>query len=142
EEFYFLLKEDVCCGFNGNEEWTIKQWEENQGIPEYNRMNEAFKEINLHPTMISGRGLTPEQTTMYFLACYDLDNFREFIFKSNFFNSFEIDEKIREKVKTDDIELLNFAFLWLRFSLLGEPTLTLKEEVLERKRTALGLDKI
>ena len=103
---------------------------------------ESFKELNLHPVITSGKGLTPEQTTMYFLACYDLDNFREFIFQSNFFNFFKIDEKIKEKVKFDDEALLDFAFSWLRFSLLGEPTLTLKEEVLKRKKAALGLDKI
>jgi Fe-S-cluster containining protein len=142
EEFYFLLKEDGCDGFKENEEWSIRKWEENQGIHIYNKMNESFKEINLHPVITSGKGLTPEQTTMYFLACYDLDNFREFIFKSNFFNAFQIDEKIKEKVKVDDEALLDFAFLWLRFSLLGEPTLTLKEEVVKRKKAALGLDKI
>ena len=36
-----------------------------------------------------------------------------------------------EAMRGDDEELLRFAFLWLRFSLFGEPTMRIKGEVLE-----------
>jgi len=39
-----------------------------------------------------------------------------------------IDEDRIEKMKSDDMELLRFAFDWLRFSLFGEDTVKPSEE--------------
>jgi Fe-S-cluster containining protein len=122
-DFYFLMKEEGCLGFEEDQEWTVQAWMENQGVPDYDEMGRLFKEITLHDFFQSGRQLTPEKMEMFFIACYNLDKFRDLIFKSTFFDRFKVDDALKEKLQTDDEELLRFGFRWLRFSLFGEKTL-------------------
>jgi hypothetical protein len=42
-----------------------------------------------------------------------------------------VDEDFVEEMRYDDEALLRFAFLWLRFSLFGEPTVKARPAVLE-----------
>ena len=48
-EFYFLLKEDICKGFCEEREQTVSDWLNDQGIIEYNEMGELWKDLTLHP---------------------------------------------------------------------------------------------
>ena len=138
EEFYFLMQEDVCKGFEGGAERSVRQWLEDQGILEYNEMGEFFKDITLHDFFQKGGTLDPEKMEMYYVACYNLDKFRRFIFESKFLNTFEIEPQLQETLRNDDVELMKFAFKWLRFSLFGEPLMKVRQEVLERKRQSMG----
>ena len=63
-----------------------------------------------------------------------MDAFKEFIFSSNFLNLFVIEEETITRIKSDDIELLKFACQWLKFSLFGEPTLEVKDEIIWQKK--------
>jgi hypothetical protein len=58
------------------------------------------------------------------MACYDLDRFRQFVFDSTFLQRFELEPELVERIRTDDDELLRFAFRWLRFALFAEPTMS------------------
>jgi Fe-S-cluster containining protein len=131
ERFYFLLKEEGCKGWNEAKEWTVRQWLEDQGIEEYDLWGEQFKELTLHAFFEQGGVLSPEKMHMLFTACYDLDSFREIVFDSTMLQRFEVDEDFIEEMSYDDEGLLRFAYLWLRFSLFGEPTVRVKPEVLE-----------
>ena len=131
ERFYFLLQEDVCKGFDESQEWTVRQWFDNQGIEEYDVWGEQFKELTLHKFFGEGGTLTPEKMHMLFTACYDLDKFREFVFGSTLLQRFEMDEDYVEELRYDDEGLLNFAFQWLRFSLFGEQTMKAKADAVE-----------
>jgi hypothetical protein len=125
-EKFFIVEEDHCLGFQESREWSIKEWLSNEGINEYNSMNDKWSEI-----ITSSKGLGPEgdvqkKTQMFYMASYNLDRFREFLFKSPFFDRFEVDPELKEKLATDDISLMKFAFVWLRFSLFGEQTIQIK----------------
>ena len=61
-------------------------------------------------------------------GCYDLDTFRHLVFQSSFLERFDVAPDLAERLKSDDFELLRFAFLWLRFALFGELTMKVKEE--------------
>jgi hypothetical protein len=54
---------------------------------------------------------------MFFLASYNIDKFRDFVFSSSFLKRYDIDEATLEKIKNDEIELLNFGMRWLKFIL-------------------------
>ena len=41
-----------------------------------------------------------------------------------------------EQLRSDDVELLKFAFRWLRFALFGEPTMKTREGASEPRRKA------
>jgi hypothetical protein len=128
-EFYFLMKEEPCDGFGEGRTWTIRQWMENQDVGPYDEMGALFKEISLHPHFRRGGTLNPQQMDMYFTACYDLDRFRSFVFESSFLERYEVEPELTEKMRTDDEELLKFAFRWLRACLFSEGTVRLKESV-------------
>ena len=137
KEFYFLMKEPVCKGFDEDHNYTVGDWLDDQGINEYNDMGQAFKDITLHPYFDKGGVLPPAKVEMFFTVCYNIDKFRDFVFNSTFLEKFEIDEETLKKIKGDDIELLNFGYQWLRFSLFGEKTIAVKEDTLDTKRAEL-----
>lgn len=128
EEFYFILKEDVCEGFNYGKEWTIEEWIKDQKAEDYIYYGDLFKEISLHERFLKGRIKEPIKLEMFYTVCYDIDKFRDLVFNSSFFKRFKVDEKLKEQIKTDDVELLKFGFKFLRFSLFGEKTLELTDE--------------
>jgi Fe-S-cluster containining protein len=142
ERFYFLLQEEVCRGFEEPREWTVRGWLDDQGIEEYDKWVEGWKELTLHEFFETGGVLTPEKMHMMFTACYDLDKFREFVFGSTLLQRFEIDEDFIEEMRYDDESLLRFAFLWLRFSLFGEQTMKPKPEVVEAFKGSLDKKKL
>ena len=131
DRFYFLLEEKGCEGFEQPKEWTVRDWLDDQSVDEYDDWGEAFKELTLHPFFEEGGTLPPEKMQMMFTACYDLDKFREFVFQSTLLERFDVDEDFIENMRHEDEELLRFGFLWLRFSLFGEPTMKVRPDVAE-----------
>jgi hypothetical protein len=51
---------------------------------------------------------------MFFLVSYNIDKFRQFVFESSFLNRYDIDKTTVEKIKTDEISLLEFGMKWLK----------------------------
>jgi Fe-S-cluster containining protein len=138
DRFYFLLQEEVCKGFGEQKEWTVREWLEDQGIDEYDRWGEGYKELTLHEFFEKeGAALSPERMHMLFTACYDLDKFREFVFGSTLLDRFEIDEEFVEGMRNDDEELLRFAYHWILFSVFGERTMKIKPDVAEAFKGSL-----
>jgi hypothetical protein len=88
----------------------------------------------LHDFWEKGDPLPPPKMDMYMMACYDLDRFRRFVFETKFLQFFEMDETRVEAMRTDDLELLDFAMQWLRFSLFGEKSMRVKKSVVEARR--------
>jgi Fe-S-cluster containining protein len=134
EEFYFVLSEEHCHGGREAQEWSVAQWLESQQVADYDAMGSAFKEVTLHPRLVNGPSLEPRKMDMFFMACYDTDQFRRFLFESHFFDKFVVFPERVEKLKTDDEELLRFGFEWLRFALFGDATMTVRDDVLDAKR--------
>jgi Fe-S-cluster containining protein len=139
ENFYFLMEEAGCRGFKEDREWTVGEWLEGQGIQEYNEKGELFKEITLHDYFQKGGKLDPEKMEMFYMACYDLDKFKRFVFESKFLQYFDVEEALVDRIRTDDVELMKFAFGWLKFALFSETTMKIREQVLQvRKRQLMG----
>jgi len=128
-DFYFLLKEEVCKGFaEANKSWSVKEWMINQGVPQYDEFGRLFKELTLHPFLQGGKALNPAKMEMFHMVCYNLDKFRGFLFNTSFFQRFEVEEALIKRLQVDDEELLKFGFKWLKFSLYGENTIIIKPE--------------
>ncbi len=130
KEFYFLIRDTFCMGHKEDKGWTIREWIHNQGIEPYNEMGRRFKEVVMHKWFENGKDLSPQKIEMFFMVCYNLDTFRRMVFQSSFLEKFEVDDALRERIRRDDVELLKFGFDWLKFSLFGEPTITIKPSVL------------
>jgi len=137
ERFYFLMKEEACKGWDEKRECSVRCWLDEQGLDEYDEWGEHFKELTLHEFFAAGGVLSPEKMHMLFTACYDLDKFREFVFESTLLQRFEVHEDFVEEMRYSDEALLRFAFLWVRFSVFGEPTVRLRPGVAEAYKGSL-----
>jgi hypothetical protein len=65
---------------------------------------------------------------MAFMACFNIDQFRRFVFGSTFLSRFDVPEERVENMKRDDVALMRFGFDWAKFFLSGQPTLALRKE--------------
>ncbi|MCP4724304.1 MAG: YkgJ family cysteine cluster protein [bacterium] len=126
DQFYFMMKEDVCKGFEAGNEWSIGEWLDNQEVAPYDEMGELFKEIAFHNYFIQHKKLTVKKIDFFFMAAYNLDEFKNFLNGSSFFQRFEVDDETKKKIMEDDVELLKFALNWLKFALFSEQTMTVK----------------
>jgi Fe-S-cluster containining protein len=141
QEFYFLLEDPVCKGFNEKKKWLIRDWIEDQNLNEYNEMGNLFKEITLNPFFNSKKNVLLEKLEVFDMVCYDLDKFRKFLFNSSFFSKFVVDEKTKNLIEKNDIELLKFGYKWLKFAIFGEKTIEVMQDVLNSKKEELKLDR-
>ncbi len=62
----------------------------------------------------------------FYMACYDVDRFRRFVFESKFLEMFDVDERTLEKIKNDETELMKFGFEYTKYILMMEETLKRK----------------
>ncbi len=134
--FHFLIREDICRGHDSARSLTVREWIEEQGLEEYEMMGAPFKELMLHPFWNEEKDLTPEQIDMFFMACYDLDRFRRFVFETRLLRLFVIDESRIEAMRTDDVELLDFGMQWLKFCLFHERTMKINLSTAAARRPA------
>ena len=125
-EFYFTVREDHCRGFEQTREWTIEDWLADQGMEEYNRINDLLMELYVLASRGRSIQIGPQHVQMFMMACYNLERFRDFVFKSAFLNKFAIDAHVVEEIRSDDVKLLELAFQWLKFALFAEPTIAVK----------------
>ncbi len=128
EPLYLLFEDDFCLGRNEPRSWTTSSFREDQKVGEQETLERGFRDIVSHPWFIGGRQLDPKRMEMFFMACYDLDTFRRFVFESSFLDRFVVEPDLEERLRHDDLELLGFAFRWLRHCLFGEPTMTAREK--------------
>ncbi len=125
EEFYFFVKEEHCLGFKEDAEWTVKSWRDDQGVDIYDDMNRGWKDI-LFRKNLPGHELDDKKQKAFYMASYDVDRFRRFVFESKFLDMFDVDEKTLEKIKNDEIELMKFGFSYTKYILMLEETLKKK----------------
>jgi len=56
---------------------------------------------------------------MAFMATYNIDRFRDFVFQSSFLKRYKIKSVLLKKLKTDDLQLLKFGFEWVKVFIWG-----------------------
>ncbi|MCX7913551.1 MAG: YkgJ family cysteine cluster protein [Thermodesulfovibrionales bacterium] len=132
EEGYLLKEKPSCLGFQSEKQWTIAEWKRAQGINDYDKMNDLYKSITSHEYFQKGNRLDAGRARMLYKACYDIDEFNKFIFKTRFFDIYDIEEEIIDKIYGDKEELLKFAILWVKFILFSDGMFKLKDESMNK----------
>jgi len=127
EEFYFFIREPYCLGYQEDKQWTVESWRADQGVDLCDEMNREWREIQLRrdPT---GKPLEPAKQSQMYMASYDLDTFRKYVFESRFLDVFDIDASELEQIRTDDVALMKLGFKYVKFLLMLEETLKVKEK--------------
>lgn len=118
KEFFVLLKESHCHGFQEKDEQTARTYSEGQGLEDYNRFNDRVAILLQHEKIRRGMQLTEEQTRFFVLALYDLDTFRKQLNKGTLPRQ---DMYVSQKnLCTDDEQLLLFGIEWLHGVLFNQ----------------------
>jgi uncharacterized protein len=133
--FSFITDEERCKGFREDEVQRISEWLISQGVPVYDEVNLLFSQVT-SPLKAQDMDIdNPKIFKMVFMALYNLDRFREFVFQSSFLERFALDEKRIEKIKRSDLELLKVAFDWLKFGIIGQKTFQIKPDAMPKDET-------
>ena len=134
--FRTLIGPDRCLGLVEDHQRPVIEYLNEQGTPKYQVMddlmgdlvnNDRFKTLDVDNEQIQ---------QMIFMALYDMDTFRKFVFETSFLDKFDIEPRRLKRLERDDEELLRLGFEWVAFGLLGRQTLKLKPEVRENREEA------
>ncbi len=120
EGFYFFVNEPHCKGFEQDTVWTVKEWRRNQGVDIHDEINAEWTDLVVRKRSFPPNVKLSEQSKkMFFLAAYNIDKFKAFVFESSFLERYDIDPQMVEKIRADEIELLKFGCRWLKTSLFS-----------------------
>ena len=139
KEYYSVMDVPFCLGLSEDKVLTVKEWKKEQGISIYREMESLFKKITMNAFLGDKKITNKKIQEMYYMACYDLDRFRRFIFESKFLETFDVEPETVEKIKHDDVELYKFAMRWLEYGLLGQHVLKVKPDVMDAKKQELQI---
>jgi len=131
DEFFFTVKEAHCLGFDEKKEWTVAEWRQDQGVDLRDEVNDGWMELIVRKKSLpDSMQLSEESKRMFFLVCYNIDKFREFVFNSTFPERYDLPKEKIEAIEKDDIKLLQFGFEWLNasFFMTGKEAFKVKEK--------------
>ena len=100
----------------------------------YNAMNDSWLEIITSSSPRRYEALEKRKLKMFFMASYNLEAFKAFVFSSSFLQLFEVERETAEEISRDEVELMKFACRWMKFSLFGEATVKVKEEIVKARK--------
>lgn len=134
EEFFFLVKEDHCKGFEEDTEWTVDSWRQDQESDLYDRMNRDWMELLLRKRSFGEDAEIPERAReLFFMVSTNMERFRGFVFESRFLDTYSVDSRLLRKILEDDVALMKFGFEYLKVAIFGADSdmLKLKEDILD-----------
>ena len=127
-DVYFFKPPDFCLGQHEPQEWTSESWAQDQGAVFYHKMTAKWAEVKalFHSDPWGQEGPYGPKGKMVFMATYNLDKFRDFVFQSTFLKRYKVKSNVLKKIKTDDVALMKFGFAWIKFFVWGIKTPHLK----------------
>jgi len=127
-DFYFFVNEPHCLGFEEEKIWSIRDWRQDQGVDIHDEINAQWTDLIVRKRSFPANIKLSEQgKQMFFLASYNIDKFRKFVFESSFLKRYPIDTETLEKIKTDEIQLLKFGLRWLKQVLFDKGDFKIKK---------------
>ncbi len=132
---FALVKESHCRGHEVDRPITIDDYRAEQGLPEFDELARGWRQLVLKKKScgpaIGAPSLKSRQ--LFFMACYDIDAFRAFVESEGFGKLFVLPEDERAMILSDDVELMQFAFRFLRQVLFGEQSIGLNDEAAKER---------
>ena len=136
EDFYFMVKEEHCLGHFEPRTLSVREYRQEQGVEIYDEMTREWRKIFLKKRSSGPTVGAPSQRSMdlFYLASYDLDNFRVFVASPFFHDVYDIEPAYFQKLLSDETELLKFAARYLKQVLFGENTIPEKPDAIEKRK--------
>jgi hypothetical protein len=137
---YALVKEDHCHGHFEDRKLTIDVYRQEQGLEEYDEHGRAWRQLILKVKSAGPAIGNMSKTSLkfFFMACYDLDRFREFVRSTGFSTTYDIDQVTMDELLTDDMALMRFGDRMIRQIMYGEESIPLKGDALEQHLARRG----
>ena len=87
----------------------------------YHRMTIGWAELRrlFQNDPWGAEGPTGTRAKMAFMAAYNVDRFREFVFGSSFLKRFTVKPELLNRIKKDDAQLMLLGFDWIKLFLWG-----------------------
>lgn len=120
-DVYFFKPPEFCLGQYEEETWTTESWAVDQEAGFYHEMTAKWSEVK---ALFQSDPWGPEgpygpRGKMAFMATYNLDGFRNFVFHSTFLKRYKVKREVLGKIKKDDVALMRFGFGWVKFFVWG-----------------------
>ncbi len=118
---YFFRPPDFCLGAQEAQQWTIDSWTQDQEAGLHHQMTLRWAEIRrlFQNDPWGAEGPQGAKAKMAFMAAYNLDRFRQFLFESSFFKRYRVKPDLKKKMRVSDKDLLLFGFEWIKFFVWG-----------------------
>jgi len=131
---YALIKENHCKGHFEYRSLTIDEYRKEQGLDEYDRLARGWRQLVLKKKSSGPTVGKPSKRSLqlFFMSCYDLDRFREFVISAPFNETYDISDETRKKILNDETELMLFAFDFQKQVMFGEESVPMKADALEK----------
>lgn len=132
---YALVKEPHCLGHNEPRPITIDDYRKEQGLTDYDEHGRGWRQLILKKKSSGPTVGKPTQRSLqlFFMACYDLDRFREFVTSPSFTELYDLPADLQQQIATDDIALMQFGFRLLRQVMFNEMSIAIKPDALEKR---------
>jgi len=132
---YALVQEAHCHGHQEDRKLTVDEYRKEQGVEEYDELGRGWRQLILKKKSSGPTVGKPSQRSLqlFFMACYDVDQFREFIKSPSFDDVYEVDQATKDKLYNDDVELMLFGQRFLSQVMFGDEFLKLRPDAYERR---------
>ena len=118
---YLFRPPEFCLGPQAPHTININEYLRDQNAGEHFKMNLEWAKVRQlfgnDPWGVEG----PQgaKAKMAFMAAYNIDRFRDFIFNSSFLKRYHVKSTLVKKIRRSDKALLTFGFEWIRVFVWG-----------------------
>lgn len=121
QQVCFFRPPDFCEGQHEDKVWTLASWAADQDAELFNKMTLAWSRVKalFHCSPWGDEGPEGAKAKMAFMATYNVDQFREFVFGSSFLKRYKVKSALLKKLEIDDLAMLRFGFDWVKLFAWG-----------------------
>jgi Fe-S-cluster containining protein len=125
---HFFRPPEFCLGQHETDQWTTRTWARDQETEQYNDMTMRWADIRrlFQNDPWGAQGPHGAKAKMAFMATYNLDRFREFVFGSSFLKRYKVRPDVKKRLRISDKALLLFGFEWVKFFVWAVPSKKLR----------------
>jgi Fe-S-cluster containining protein len=124
EPVHFFRPPDFCLGSKETRVFTLDSWAKDQDAAKYNAMTVLWSDVKSlfvkDPWGLEGP--SGSRAKMAFMAVYNVDGFRDFVFGSSFLKRYKVKADLQNKLRTNDAELMKFGFSFVKATIFGIPS--------------------
>ena len=136
---YALVQEAHCLGHQEPRRISVGDYRKEQGLDEYDDLARGWRQLILKKKSSGSSIGKPSKRSLelFFMACYDIDRFSQFVASEGFSNLYDLPDQELKDILCDDTALMQFGFRFLRQVLFGEESIALRKEAIDERRLRL-----